>query len=482
MTRRGHARRFEREVRRAILAGGIRQGDRLVVAVSGGPDSLALLHALCRLRPDLELDLHCAHLDHGLRGDASTDDARFVAETCRELGVEHTAGAADVEALRREERFSPEEAAREARYRFLAQVASDRRAAAIVLGHTADDQAETVLMNMLRGSGLTGLRGMKPSSRRSFEGRDVLLLRPLLTLSKRDTIRYCETLGLSPRLDASNLSPEPTRNRVRLELLPLLEQINPAVRESIIALSRNAAQVLAHLEGLVESVWGEAVRVERDHVAVSKSLFVGLEPAVGSHLLRRAVTEVKGDLRGIGQGHIEDMALLMAGPAGRSLDLPGSLCFSSGYGECVIAPAGLDLCPLPPIDGEQELTVPGQTRAGHWRVSARLADRDGSHPSATDGPGPDGLVADLSVAAVSDGLRVRARTAGDRFGPAGMAGHKKVQDFMVDAKIPREWRDRVPMVVSERGIAWIVGLRVAEWAKPAPGDDTVLEVRFERED
>ena len=442
---------------------------------------MALLHALCRLQPNLEMDLHCAHLDHGLRGDASRDDALFVAETCRDLGVELTAGTADVKAMRQETKLSPEEAARDARYRFLAQAASDRRADAIVLGHTADDQAETVLMHIVRGSGLAGLRGMEPSSRRSIGGYEVALLRPLLALSKRDAIEYCGALGLTPRLDESNLSPEPTRNRVRLELLPLLEQLNPAVRESIIALSRNASQVLAHLEGRVESVWADTVRIERDHVALSRSVFLGLEPAVQSHLLRRAVAEVKGDLRGVGQGHIEEMALLMSGPAGRCLDLPGALRFSSGYTESVIAPAGLDLCPLPPIDGQWELMVPGETRAGRWRVSARLADRDENRRPETDGPGPDGFVAHLSVDAVGDRLRVRARTAGDRFEPAGMQGRKKVQDFLVDAKVPREWRDRVPMVVSERGIAWIVGWRVAEWAKATPGDGAVLEVRFARE-
>ena len=485
--------RFEREVGKALLEGGVTKGDLLVAAVSGGPDSLALLHALVRLRADTGFELHGAHLDHGLRGEASSEDAAFVADTCGTLGVGFTAGAADVPALRKDSGRSLEEAAREARYKFLARVADEQGARAIVLGHTADDQAETVLMNIIRGSGLTGLRGMAATARRNIAGADVLLLRPLLGLSKLATREYCRALGLRPRLDESNLSREPRRNRVRLELIPLMEELNPAVRDALIRLSRNAAQVAEHLEREVDAVWPDAVRQERDRVRVAKDVFLGLAPAVQTHLLRRAVARVKGGLDGVEQSHVEDMARLLAGPAGRTLDLPGGLRFSAGYAEAIIAPAGLDLFPLPPIEGEHELTVPGETMVGGWQVTARLvagsegkaAERarnlgDSGPAGIIRGPDPDGILAHLSFDAVGRRLAVRGRRAGDRFEPLGMAGHKKVQDFMVDSRIPRGLRDRVPLVVSERGIAWIVGWRIAEWAKVGDADETVLRLSFNR--
>ena len=236
--------RFEGDVREALEAAQL-TGRRLVVAVSGGPDSLAMLYALHRLRDELGLALHVAHLDHRLRGQDSAADAEFVAQTCAKLGIDCTVEDLDVLAFRREHRMSLEEAAREVRYRFLANVAEQVGADAVALGHTSDDQVETVLMNVIRGSGLRGLRGMMPTSNRHIEGSDATLFRPLLNLSKQDTIAYCEALHLTPRADESNRSTEMTRNRVRLELLPLLRDMNPAFGDAALRLSRNAVDALA---------------------------------------------------------------------------------------------------------------------------------------------------------------------------------------------------------------------------------------------
>ena len=242
--------RFEREVRTAVEAGHL-TGKRLVVAVSGGPDSLAMLYALHHLQGALCLTLHVAHLDHELRGEDSAADAEFVAQTCAKLGVDCTVEAADVPAFQREHRMSLEEAAREVRYRFLAHVAEREGAHAIALGHTSDDQVETVLMNFIRGSGLRGLRGMLPTSRRRIDESDVTISRPLLNLSKQDTIAYCEALDLNPRFDESNRSIEMTRNRIRLELLPLLQELNPAFGDAVLRLSKNAGDALA----VVGTMW-----------------------------------------------------------------------------------------------------------------------------------------------------------------------------------------------------------------------------------
>ena len=228
-------------------------GRSLVVAVSGGPDSLALLHALVAVRDRLNLRLHGAHLDHGLRGAASASDAEFAGRTFRRLGVPCTVERADVGAFRTAHRVSLEVAAREVRYAFLARVASGQRAEAVVLGHTADDQVETVLMHLVRGSGLTGLRGMEAVSRREIAGVETTLLRPLLSMSREETVEYCRASGLRPRLDESNLSGEMTRNRIRSDLLPLLETFNPAIRDAIIRLSRTAGRDLELLESATDA-------------------------------------------------------------------------------------------------------------------------------------------------------------------------------------------------------------------------------------
>ena len=486
--------RFDTAVRTALLECGVTAGDLLVAAVSGGPDSLSLLHALSHLRDGMGLRLHGAHLDHGLRGAASKSDARFVADTSRGLGIGLTAEAADVAALRRRKGLSLEEAAREARYEFLARVVAEQAAKAVVLGHTADDQAETVLMNIIRGSGLAGVRGMKSSASRTIAGQDFLLLRPLLGVSGKETRDYCARLKLHPRFDESNLSTEPRRNRVRLELLPLLEQLNPAVRDALIRLSRNAAQAEEHLAMVVDAVWQDAVSEHQGRIVLAKGVFLRLDPAVQSHLLRRAVAGLKGDLDGVHHGHVEDMTGMMSGPAGRSLDLPGGLRFSTGYSEATIASTRLAPCPLPPLEGEHELRIPGETAVGDWRVTARVLDRSEVDASEQDWKAddrrpigtptdldPGRLAVFLSYDAVGGRLNVRGRSPGDRFHPLGMAGRKKLQDVLVDDKVPRGWRDRVPLVVADGGIVWVVGWRIADWAKVEDEDARLLELRFELE-
>ena len=493
---------LEARVRETLVEGRLTGGKRLVVAVSGGPDSLSMLFALCRLREPLGLELHGAHLDHRLRGESSESDARFATETFRRLGVPHTTERADVASFRRLHRLSTEEAAREVRYRFLARVAEEQGADAVAVGHTADDQAETILMHIIRSSGLGGLRGMEALAWRSFGGRRVLLVRPLLKAAREETRAYCRALSLEPRHDESNLSTAPTRNRVRLELLPALEQYNPSVREALVRLSTNAAADMAYLEGQVSALWGEVVRAGEGYVAVKKAAFRRLAPALRPYLLRRAVAELKGDAAGLEQTHLDDMARLVAGPAGRSLHLPGGLRLTVGYEEAALAPHEGDPLSLPPLDGEHSLLVPGEASIDGWRITASVTERspgssgvpisasrrsnplDGEPTPESDRTledAPGGLTAVLSYRAVGGRLVVRARRPGDRFQPLGMSRQKKLKDFMVDARVPRQWRDGVPLVVSPRGIAWVVGWRIADWAAGREGERSTLEMTFAAE-
>ena len=472
---------LHRLLRRALEQSGLAPAKLLVVAVSGGPDSLALLHALHHLREELSLELHGAHLDHGLRGEASRADAQFVADTLRGLGLPYTLEEADVASFRRRERLSLEEAAREVRYAFLARVAAEQKADAVALGHTADDQVETVLMNMIRGAGLTGLRGMTPATRRAFDGEEVTLIRPLLKASRRETEAYCYALDLVPRRDDSNRSPEATRNRIRMELLPLLEGYNPSVRDALLRLSAAAARDMDYLEGEVDVVWDQVAGLDasRDEagVTLSRAAFSLLAPAIQSHLLRRAVLVAKGNLEAVGQNHIDGMAHLMSGAAGRSLDLPGGIRFTVGYTDATLAHPEPGPHDPPPLGGEHELSTPGETMLPGWRVLSSLTAR-----LTEGGTGANSAchLAYLDWDALGGHVWVRPRTPGDRFQPLGMAQAKKLQDFMVDSKIPRELRDRIPLVVSPRGIAWVVGWRIAEWAKPREGEARLLELRFSR--
>ncbi len=469
MAHEGLIERLEAQVVDAAGRCGLAHDDLLVVAVSGGPDSLAMLHALARTRRATSLRLHAAHLDHGLRGEESREDAAFVSKACRGLGIDLTSDAVDTGAYRSAHRLSLEDAARRLRYGFLARVAAAQGARAVALGHTLDDQAETVLMNIVRGAGLTGLRGMSESTTRNIDGADVLLFRPFLGgVSRSDTEGYCEALGLQPRHDSSNSSPLMLRNRVRHEVMPSLARINPQIRDAVLRLSAGARRDLDHVERTVDAAWAEVVEEQGASTSIDRAAFAGLDDAVGAHLLRRVVGLAADGLSDLELGHVDEMLDLLKGPAGRSLDLPGGLVFSVGYRTAQVGPTGLDTCPLPPLESETELAVPGETAVGGWRVVAEVGGAPGDAQAGA-------MSAAICSSAARGGLRVRGRRPGDRFQPLGMAGTKKLQDFMVDSRIDRSWRDRVPLVVGEGGIAWVVGWRLAEWARPSgTGDDVRL--------
>jgi len=267
-----------KKVRHTIETHGLlAPGDGIVVGVSGGPDSLCLLHVLLRLREEYRLRLHVAHLNHGARGAEADAAAEFVASLAAEWGLPVTVERQDVPALARAHKLAFEEAARRVRYAFLARVAGEAGAHKIAMGHNGDDQAETVLMHLLRGAGLAGLRGMLPitpiTDYRLLEPfiqypisnlQPPAIIRPLLQVSRSEIEHYCTDHDLAPRFDRSNLDTTYFRNRLRHELLPLLETYNPNVHTR---LRHTAAVVAADYELLIqlrEQAWAEVVREERD--------------------------------------------------------------------------------------------------------------------------------------------------------------------------------------------------------------------------
>ena len=450
-------------------------GRCIVAAVSGGPDSMALLLLLERLRSSLDFALHMAHADHGLRGEESREDARFVEAAARGLGLPFTLGLLDVSALRAERRMSIEEAAREARYAFLAETASALGAPVVALGHTADDQAETLLMRLLRGSGSAGLAGMTavsslPAARR---GDRIALVRPLLDFTKAETRAYCTFRDVTPREDSSNTALEITRNRVRLELLPMLERYNPRIRQALLRLGASAA--LDHdflVQAADEARDRLAADSEQGGVSISRAGFLALHPALRRHVLRRVYAELAGSAVGLSHRHVEDMARLASGRTGARLSLPGGLAFEVGYDTLRLAPAHARTESAAPIAGEHALSIPGETRVGGWLVLAELPA-----PSATPiTTGP--LRAALDADRVGVGLHVRSRRPGDRINPLGMAGSRKVQDVMVDERIPAADRDGTPLVVSDNGVVWVVGHRMAHWARVREDTQRVLVLEF----
>lgn len=467
------------EIVRTAVATNNLAGARLVVAVSGGPDSLTLLHALCAVTDCLDLTLHAVHLDHGLRGTCATEDAHFAAELFQSLNIPHTVEKIDVAGHQRDNSVSLELAARELRYAALARIVTATRSDAIALGHTADDQAETVLMNVIRGTGLSGLTGMESVSKRHVKSTTTTLIRPLLPIRRRDITAYCDALQLEPRTDSTNFSTKYRRNSVRLELIPMMERYNPAIVEALLRLSNLARQDARYIASALDAVWNTVTSADRsipDSITIDTKAFAQLPPALGSRLLRKAIRKVKGDLSGIEQIHIESMKTLTLGSAGRSTDLPGGLRYTIGYGYAILADRKQALCPLPVIDGEYIIKVPGTTQLPGWRITASLP----KNSSRIIVRNKNAFIQTFDHQSLPDNLVVRARRAGDRFQPLGMPKSKKLHDFMIDASIAHWDRDCIPIVESSRGIIWVVGWQIAEWAKVREESHGQLILQFDQ--
>jgi tRNA(Ile)-lysidine synthase len=453
----------------------VKRGERIVlVGVSGGPDSVCLVHVLNQLKESLGVRLHIAHLNHMLRGASSDEDARYVEQLGKSLKIPVTIEARDVDAYRKEHKLSLEEAAREVRYDFFARLAESVDAECVALGHTEDDQVETVLMHLVRGSGLGGLRGMSPITDMHSCGPGKLrVIRPLLEVTRKETEDYCSYYNLSPCIDSTNASLDYTRNRFRHELMPLLREYNSNVGAAIRRVTHSAADDLSFIENEVDRVWSDAVCVNPVGITINTEAILSLHPALQSHLLRRVICEALGDLVDIEAVHIERMMEALRKPAGRRISLPRGLKFYISYDTCLLAKDTADVCPLPELGRVRRLRIPGVTLLPGWRVQTEVVSSEGR---------ADGFKACIDMDVSGMELTVRRRCPGDRFQPLGMSNVKKLQDFMVDAKIPSTWRDRVPLVCSRGSIVWVAGWRISDSVKITESTKKVLRISFERAD
>ena len=462
----------------------VSSGEKVLVGVSGGPDSVCLLYILMELRPALDINVHVAHLDHGLRGDESEADAEYVQKMCDHLGVKVTIERRDVRSYQVEHRLSDEEAAREVRYQFFARVARTENATRVAVGHTADDQVETILMHLVRGAGAYGLQGIQSMVTLSNDSCGQLtVVRPLLEVNRSEVEAYCRDRYIVPRQDTSNLSTSCFRNSVRHELIPLLERYNPNVRQSLLRTAKCVAEDISFIEERCSNVCGDLIRQEGEALVLDSKGILSLDPVLQRYVIRRALRQVLGDLKDIERKHIEKIRAALSLPAGKQVSLPRGVTLYLEYKRCIIGAGVAPFPEFPVLWGERRLRVPGNTELPGWNVEAvcRSIDQVDRKESwrASRPPPSQCHTAWFDLDAIGDELVVRGRRPGDRFWPLGMSEPKKLQDFMVDAHIPRAWRDRIPLVCSPEQIVWVVGSRIDDRTKIARSTRRALRLKFE---
>ncbi|MFH1778561.1 MAG: tRNA lysidine(34) synthetase TilS [Candidatus Omnitrophota bacterium] len=454
--------KIRRTVKKFNLLG---KGDKVVIALSGGPDSTALLLVLNALKKEYNLKLHIAHLDHMFRGEKEAKvDYDFVLNLANRLKLPFNLGKANVPKYAKDTRLSLEEAARQMRYEFLLNVAKDAGANKVALGHTVDDQVETVLMRLIRGAGLGGLRGI-PATRK-LNGK--FIVRPLIEVWRKDVEAYLRSLKIKPRQDVTNLMPKFLRNRIRHELIPYLEKFNPNIKKALARNAQNISYDYEVLAGLVDEAFKGCAKVRADSVEIKLRYFKTVPIGLRRQILRKAIEVLKGNLRRIDYSHIEDIESLIESKRG-SLDLPDKIRAAKKKDSLVF----YRLRDLKILRSKiyRELTVPGKTFIPELNL---IFDAKFVRGKANFKKSKRSEYLDYDKVKLP--LYVRTWAKGDRFKPLGMAAKKKLQDFFVDEKVPRNLRGSIPLLICGKKIIWVCGLRLSDDVKIIKGTKHILKL------
>lgn len=433
----------------------VEPGQRVLVAFSGGADSTALLHLFTRLRESWSLDITAAHLNHALRGEQSDADESHCRQVCTEWRVPFFSRKVEVEQQARQRRLSIEVAAREARYAFLHEVADAIEADAIALGHTRDDQVETVLLNLTRGTGTAGLAGM-PVRR----GR---IVRPLLQTSRQQIRAYCALHGLRFVEDVSNLDPRYSRNRIRHRVLPEMRCINPRADEAIERLARVLREEENWWQGYLQNMEPEFTlhRTESEWY-LSLDWLVGQPEAVQRRVIRYAVQQLSPNGRELEFEQVERLREAMRTRSRAGVTLHG------GQLHVAVSQRTLKVWwkrDVPSVAYEMVVQIPGETPIPPAGVTlfAEYSVLPDAHLWRQDN-----WEVWCDASQISGQLVARSWRRGDRVQPAGMLGHRKLSDIFVDRKVPIHLRQRVPVVCDDEGIVWVVGLCLAHRVRCTP--------------
>lgn len=443
----------------------VNQGDRLVVGVSAGVDSMVLLHLLNACHQTFDLSLIVAYVNHGIRLDESEKEADLVQKECERLHLPFECGTFNAKEFQKIGKFSLQEAARRLRFHFFEQILQKYGAQKIALGHHADDQVETLLLRLMRGAGLQGLKGILPI-------REGKVIRPLLEVWRHEIEAFAIKNEIPFLVDSSNLKEDYLRNRLRLSLIPLLEkEYQPNLKEILLRTSAILREESDYLEKEAEKAYQDMVKAKGESLAFQYAAYQSLHPAIQwrvvQKMLRTICGEEKEDLE------ISRMFRRLKQPTPSFiLEFPPGICLEKRYETVSLAKKKVES--IPPF--EVELISPGRTFI--QEIGKEVVTEEMDVKGQSGFPKGSSETAFLDYQVLQFPLRIRNFRPGDRFQPLGVKGSQKLKEFFIDHKIPRFERSKIPLLVSGERIVWVVGHRIDEYARVSDRTRRILKVNL----
>jgi tRNA(Ile)-lysidine synthase len=438
----------------------IQRGDTVIIGVSGGADSLCLLHVLNTLKKELNINLYAAHLNHQFRGIEADQDAEFVEQICTDWDIPHTIRSFDVAAYAKEKGLSSEEAGREIRYKLFDEVKEAVNGNKIAVAQNLNDNVETILMRLIRGTGLEGLKGIDAVR------NDII--RPLLDQDRQSIEAYCRQNNLEPRVDKTNLQPIYLRNKVRLELIPYLKQrFNPSIEEAVMRLGQVAREENSYLEQQTKELLRSIGQIKDDSIAIKVDNLKQLHPAMQKRLLRKAVESIAETLNGFEYKHFQGIIELFDKSTGAAIELPKDMKAYISYENLIISKK------IENTDKKCYYKLKYDYDNFIDEINEMLSVKFIKSGELSSVPKSFNTIY-IDADKVKHDLVVRNREQGDVFSPIGMKGSKKLKDYFIDKKIPREERDQILLLADGHEIVWILGSIISEKYKITSNTQNVI--------
>ncbi|CCQ97326.1 tRNA(Ile)-lysidine synthase [[Clostridium] ultunense Esp] len=444
----------------------IEENDNIVIGLSGGPDSMALLYVLLDLRKEIDFNIIIAHVNHGVRGEEALADEWFVENLAKELNLPYYSTRVNMDQYAKERRISSEEAGRALRYGFFRKILNKIGGGKIAVAHNKNDQAETLLMRFFRGTGIDGLKGM--------EYRNGDIIRPILGIEREEIEKYLLDNNFETRLDKTNLEPIYNRNRIRLELIPYIEKyFNPNIIDTLWRTSNILSIDSRFLEKYSEETYIKLVKKkENNSIILNGSLFLKEDRSIQQRIIRNCFLDLNGSLQGFTYRHILDtLTLFLERGTGKSINLSNNIVAKTSYDDFIIEKKK----DIAHRDFLFKINHEGYTYIDELQLGLNIKVLPIKDIKINT---KDRFVKYFDYDKILGGLYIRNRRDGDRFVPYGMKGSKKIKDYFIDEKIPKEKRDRIPLITDEEKILWVVGYRTSDLFKITDNTKKVLMIKL----